>query len=153
VVKRSPIVPPWHLSAYAVGRLVHDLALVEAEGGRAERKRVRASARAALAVTKSVAVQRAETYRLIARMHSALGDARRAQTWWRKAVAEAERLGARPELARTYLDIGTSLARHRLAQLDDIRAADYIERAHALFDTLGLAWGMAETEARACRAA
>jgi class 3 adenylate cyclase/tetratricopeptide (TPR) repeat protein len=154
VVKRSPIVPPWHLSAYAVGRFVHDLARLDASGAEASQgHQARASARAALAVTGKVAVQRTEVYRLTARMHSLLGDARRTQTWWRKAISEGEQLGARPELARTYLDVGTRMAQHKLTQFEGATAEEYVERARALFDTLGLVWEMAETEARARRAA
>lgn len=105
VVQAAPIIPPWHLSAYAVGRLRHDLAALETAGaGSASARAARQSARAARRVAARVAVQRAEISRLVARLHRLLGDDRRAVQWLRAAIDAGERLGALPELARAHAD-------------------------------------------------
>lgn len=107
VVQAAPIIPPWHLSAYAVGRLRHDLAALEIAAGAARDAAAgaaRQSARAARRVAARVAVQRTEITRLVARLHWLLGDERRAAHWLRAAIATGERLRALPELARAHAD-------------------------------------------------
>ena len=138
VVEASPIVPPWHMSAYAVGRLRHDLAAL-ALAGDAERaaaaSAARRSARAARRVAARVAVQRAEITRLVARLHWLLGDVHRAARWLGDAIAVAEHLGAIPQLARAHDD-----AASWELDLADGRDRDaHAARAAELFAACGLA--------------
>jgi len=161
IVKRSSIIPPWHLSAYAVSRLLYDVAALasgrpaqQRSAGRALARRARRSAAFARRVAARVAVQRGEVYRLTARMHWLLGNAKRARRWWLRSIAECEQLGAKPELARTYADIGLSLmAESRERDLAGVDAREYVARAQRLFVDLGLAWDMTQVEAQSRRAA
>lgn len=77
----------------------------------------------------------------------------RAARWWRKSLEEGTRLGARPELARTHLEVGrrlTSLGRD--AQLAGYDANGHLGAAEGIFAELGLAWD-AERSAEARRSA
>jgi len=137
VVDRAAIIPPWHLSAYAVGRLHHALAVLEtAPAG--ERSAHAAAARRAVTAAQRVAarcaVQRGETHRLVARFHWLRGDAHRAARWLRSAIETCVRLGARPELARAHLDASV----WGLALGDGLDPAAHRARAEALFAAIGL---------------
>ncbi|MGH7786006.1 MAG: ATP-binding protein [Candidatus Binatia bacterium] len=152
IVQAAPIIPPWHLSAYAVGRLHHDLAALGA-AGEAERQSARQaaqhSARAAGRIAQRVAVQRGEIYRLTAHLHWLLGDPQRAARSLSAAIAECERLGARPELARAHVDASTWGV-----DLGDGRSlAAHLARARELFDACGLASDRTAVSTTARRAA
>ena len=147
IVKRSPVIPTWHRSSYLVARLLFDLTALEeaAERGDREqwrtlRRQARRAARQAVRIVAKVAKERTETYRLVGRLSWVLGNRRRALAWWAKSIAEGERLRARPELARTYLEVGQRLAgRGRLAGLD---GAECLRKALRLLSEMGLAWDL-----------
>jgi hypothetical protein len=144
---RSGQISPWHRSSYLVSRLLFDVTALEDAGRdgdrtavRPLRRRAKRSARAALGHAAMVAKERTETYRLAGQAAWLAGDQRRALTWWERSMAEGERLGARPELARTCLEIGRRLpAGHELNGLD---ASAYLRRAEQLFSELGLDWDL-----------
>ena len=130
-----------------MARLLFDLTALEeaAERGDREqwrtlRRQARRAARQAVRIVAKVAKERTETYRLVGRLSWVLGNRRRALAWWAKSIAEGERLRARPELARTYLEVGQRLAgRGRLAGLD---GAECLRKALRLLSEMGLAWDL-----------
>jgi hypothetical protein len=147
VIAQGQILPPWHLSAYTTARLRHTLTALEhalpgrngSIGGlRAEAKK---SARQALRVANGVAGARVETWRLIGRLDWLLGRPKKACAWWRQAIAEAERLDARPELARACAEMAL---RAQAAQATNVDVDAHLERARSLFSEAGLAWDMAQ---------
>ncbi len=110
----------YHLSTYYVSRLLHDVTKLErALDGRSRSaswtlaRQARKRGRRAVRIAGSVALQRPEAFRLAGRVQWLLGAPERALRWWAKSLAEAERLGARPALARTYMEIGERLAGSR----------------------------------------
>ncbi len=135
VIDVAPVVPPWHLSAYQVARLWRDL---EELGGSPQdaalAKRARDGARSALRVARGVAVQRGEIFRLRARLAHLRGDGDGAVRWARDTIAECEKLGALPELARMHAD----LADWGLDLGDGRDGAAHRARADELFALLGL---------------
>jgi hypothetical protein len=155
VVAASSVVPPWHLAAYAVARLRHDVAgLDRARNGTTPRtleRQARASRRAALGLAGKVATQRTETYRLAGELSWVLGQPEQAFKWWTKSLAEGERLAALPERARTWAALGRRLseanARRRLYEGKD--AAAYLALAREAFTSLGLEWDLARLDAHA----
>ena len=68
---------------------------------------------------------------------------------WMRSIDEAESLDAKPELARTYLEVGQRMSSvgGDGAAMNDLSAAVCLERAHALFTELGLDWDRAQLEA------
>ena len=100
---------PYHLSFYRTARYRFELAALNGEGTRARRpslQRVRRSRRAALATAAKMAGSRPEVFRLVGREAWLRGRKGKAEGWWRRSLVEAERLGARPEQARTLHEIG-----------------------------------------------
>ncbi len=146
VVARSSPVPPFHASSYHRSRLLLDLAHLEHDGTeRATRRvwarRARKSVRAALRSATKVAWRRTEVLRLAARHHWLLGHRAHAHRFFDRSADIGERLGARPETARTYAEAGRFLCER--AQPDErfrgLDGAACMARARAIFEQLGLA--------------
>jgi tetratricopeptide (TPR) repeat protein len=150
ILRRAGLVPPWHLSAYTVAQLRWDLAALEAaaSNGASSLRQLRAQAkkdaRRALRIAKVVAGVRVETYRLVGRLHWLRRRPQRAFAWWARALHEAERLDAVPELARTCLEIGL---RARAAGSTGVDAGAQVTRARGLLGEIGLAWDLAQLDA------
>jgi hypothetical protein len=55
----------------------------------------------------------------------------KALKWWEKSIKEGERLGARPDLSRTYMEVGKRLLepQSKFKELNGIRAAEYLDKA------------------------
>ena len=119
------------------------------------KKAAKSSSQKALGIAAKLARERTEAYKLTGRMHWLLGQQDQALKWWTKSIAEGERLGARPELARTYLEVAQRLAesgsKHRA--LNDTDAEAYLTKARTLFSDLGLEWDLEKVELIQRRAA
>jgi tetratricopeptide (TPR) repeat protein len=149
-IRRAQVVPPWHLCAYAVARLLHAASALEASSANAHgrpdgalARAARRSRRYALGVAGKVRTQRTEIFRLSARVSWLLGRTRRAEKWWRAAVAEGVRVGARPELGRTYADIAGGLTAGG-GTFEGCGAAHYRDAARAIFESTGLSADLAQ---------
>jgi hypothetical protein len=147
---RSAIISPWHQSTYLLGRLLFDAtALEECQAGdrrglAAAGKAARRSARAATRMVKKIAKERVETYQLAGRVEWLLGKPKAACVWWTRSIAAGEAMGARPELARTYLEVGRRLSQpgSHVRALGGVEAAEYLARAQRIFAELGLDWDL-----------
>jgi tetratricopeptide (TPR) repeat protein len=139
IVRRSREVPPWHLSSYAAARLRIALTALETAGPQAPaalRRQARQGVRYAVGVARKAAIQRTEIYQLCGSIYWRLGQARPAQTWWRRSLATGMRMGAQPELARTYAALSRCLTDG--TRLDGLDAEACRERALEGFAALGL---------------
>jgi hypothetical protein len=69
---------------------------------------------------------------------------RKALKYWTKSITEGEHMGARPELARTYFEVGKRLSDKKSTQkeLKGIKAEEYLEKAKAMFEDLDLKWDL-----------
>jgi tetratricopeptide (TPR) repeat protein len=104
-----------------------------------QRKAIR-SAKQLLAVTRKVARHRTDSYRLMGAYYWMINKQGKALRWWHRAVQEGERLGARPQVARTYLEVGKRLLEpeSKYRDLDGLGAKEYLKKARALFEEMGL---------------
>jgi tetratricopeptide (TPR) repeat protein len=77
-----------------------------------------------------------------------IGKQRKAMRWWRKAIAEGQRLNNRPELSRTYFDVGKRLIEptSKYKELDGIKAEEYLDKARTMFEDMDLQWDLDELE-------
>jgi hypothetical protein len=91
---------------------------------------------------------RTETYHLVGTYHWLTGAGRKAVRWWERSLAEGERLGARPELARTHAEIArrASGAAGKLRKVGGKSAAEHLEAARSLFAELSLDRELAQLE-------
>jgi len=148
IVARSDV-PPWHTSVYAVARLHRDVAAVAASGSSTDRAhslaRARKSRRDALRITRTVASQRTEALRLAGTLSWLTGRRRQARRAWTESMRFGEAIGARPELARTWLEVARRL--QPAQELAGVAAAEYLRRARATFAELELGWDLAQLDA------
>jgi tetratricopeptide (TPR) repeat protein len=143
----SPV--PFQLSNFCRSQLEYDLyRLSQAirDGNKSEsskyRKQAGKSGKMLLKVAKKAAQHRTESYKLRGVYYWLNNNQGKALTWWRKAIEEGERLGARLELSMAYFEVGKRLAgaESRYKMLDGIKAEAYLERANVLFADMGLRW-------------
>ena len=68
--------------------------------------------------------------------------------FWQKAVSESARVGARPDLARTYMEIGKRFLeeKSRYKELNGISATEYLDKARAMFQEMDLQWDLDELD-------
>jgi hypothetical protein len=155
VVRASGRVPAFHLVQYWQARLRCELGDLEAgvarSDARARRRRARPvlrTARRATQVARGAAWHRPEIHRLRGTVHWVAGDARAALRWWERSAREAERLGMRPELGRTLLEVARRTRDEPTAPPEFLgrRLASCEERAAAIFDELDLRWDRAQLD-------
>jgi hypothetical protein len=104
------------------------------------RKNAYHSGKALLKNSKKHAVSRTKDFKLIGLYYWLIGKKRKALAWWEKSIKTGEHLGARPELARTYMEVGKRLLekKSKLRQLNDIDGQQYLEKARVLFKEMEL---------------
>jgi hypothetical protein len=106
---------PYHISPFLLSGLLLQTARIEqflTNGERPPRALVRdarASRDRALRLARKIGRDRPEAWRLAGRLDWLLSHRRRAIANWRTAIREAQRLGARPELARIYDEVAERL--------------------------------------------
>ena len=91
---------------------------------------------------------RPETFLLVGRYYWLLSKQNKSFKWWKRALQEAERLGARPDLARTYMEIGKRLLeeKSKYKELNGISAEEYLEKARTMFQEMDLQWDLDELD-------
>jgi tetratricopeptide (TPR) repeat protein len=137
IIRELRVVPAYYLSAFLTNRLTLDVdALEQQRGGHGRGSRARRDARRALRIAAWVPLDRTEIQRLVGRLHWTLGRRERALVWWGRSVATGEQLGARPELARTCLEIARRLGPGQ--HVGGLPAGAWLDRARTLFTDLGL---------------
>ncbi|HOO44617.1 MAG TPA: adenylate/guanylate cyclase domain-containing protein [Deltaproteobacteria bacterium] len=89
-----------------------------------------------------------ESLKLMGVYYWIIGRQRKAMQWWRKAIAEGQRLNDRLELSRTYFEVGKRLleSKSKYKELDGIKAWDYLNKAKDMFEEMGLQWDLDELE-------
>jgi tetratricopeptide (TPR) repeat protein len=143
----SPV--PFQLSNFCRSQLAYDLfrlsqAMSDDDKSAASKYRKQAgkSGKMLLKVAKKAAQHRTEAYKLSGVYCWLNHNQRKALTWWRQAIEEGQRLGARLELSMVYHEVGNRLlgAESKYQMLDGIKAQEYLERASAMFADMGLRW-------------
>ncbi|MCJ7713535.1 hypothetical protein MUO66_03645, partial [Candidatus Bathyarchaeota archaeon] len=95
-------------------------------------------------ITKKAVYNNVELFRYMGTYHWIVNKQRKALKYWTKSITEGERMGARPELARTYFEVGKRLLDKKSTQkeLNGIKAEEYLEKAKAMFEDLDLKWDL-----------
>ena len=145
LVDRIPNATPFHSGWYRTSRLFHTVRALDeaiADGDRvrigALRARVGADVGRAMRTAAALAMIRTEVYRHAGSIHWLLGAPRRAAQWWERSLTEGTRLGARPELARSHLEIARRLAAAPSSTIAGADAAAHRATAERLLRELRL---------------
>jgi len=146
-VSREKRISPLMISSYLTSQLLLNLHRLERannggdkSGMKQFRKRALHFGRASLRNSRKFAAEQTTTLRLMGVYFWLLGRQKKAITWWEKSIKNGEELHARPELARTYMEVGKRMleVRSRIDQLNGIGADEYLEKARYLFMELGI---------------
>jgi class 3 adenylate cyclase/tetratricopeptide (TPR) repeat protein len=97
---------------------------------------------------QKAALYRTESYRFMGVYHWLIGNEKTALKYWLTAVGEGERLGARPQLSRTYAEIARRLyeVKAETKRPSSIQMEECIEKARAMFVDLALHQDFEELE-------
>ncbi len=148
VIRRELQPVPWQLAAFLRGRAEHGIyrlqeTLADGDGDRLKTKRhARHCCQAMVRQARKCAQYRTDAYRLMGLYFWLAKYPRRARRWWRKAIREGERLGARIQLARTHFEFGCRLLKDGAPGSTPFRleAENYLDKAGQIFKELNLEW-------------
>jgi hypothetical protein len=152
-VARKKLIAPFYTGNLAISRSLFDISLMEASlnggdgRGTGELKSIsRRSARTAVRNAANYAANKTEAQRLMGIHFCLCGRRGVALKWFGKSIGTGERTGARPELARTYMEVGKRLSEknsgHR--ELNGMKPGEFLMRAETLFIEMGLEWDLEE---------
>ena len=153
--RKQTIVNPSFATGYLVSRFFLDLRLLEEsifKNNRADIKRygqhTSKSIKKSWQNAKKYAIWRFDTLNMTARYYWLIGKKRKAVKLWKKTVVEGESLGQRPDLARTYMEIGKRFLeeKSKYKELNGISAKEYLEKARAMFQEMDLQWDLDELD-------
>ena len=100
-------------------------------------KQARGSTRQAVDLAKGMAPIRVEAWRLAGEFEWLQGRPRQAIRWWERALDEADRLGARPETARTHLTIAERFGLDSSETASGSNAVTHLDKADSIFSEIG----------------
>jgi len=138
---------PYFISNFLIAQFLYDLCSLEAAAQflqrpafTACRKRAAQSGRAALKNAMKYSADKTEVFRWMGVFCWLCGKHKKAQDWWEKSIRIGKELRARPELGRTYLEVGKRLSENgsRVKDLNGLTAGGCFLKARSLFEELGL---------------
>jgi len=150
VLKQGRVIPHF-ISSYLLGQFLFHLHILEQAISSNEKSNILAyqkkaykSGKKALKNSNKYAPDRTEIFRLVGLYYWLTSSQNKAVRWWKNSIEEGERLGARVELARTYMEIGKRLLeeKSRFHELSGIKAEEYLEKARTLFEEMDLQWDL-----------
>ncbi len=102
--------------------------------------------RKAVRNSRKAASDRTEALRLMGTTCWLINKPQKALNWWKKSIMEGERLEARLELSRTYMEVGRRLLelKGKDKTLNNISAQEYLAKARIMFKEMGLQYDLDE---------
>jgi class 3 adenylate cyclase/tetratricopeptide (TPR) repeat protein len=153
--RKQGVVPPMFRAEYLLSRFVLDISLLEESifsKNRSNiskyRKQASKSGKRLLQNSRKFAGHRSEAFCLAGRYYWLIGDQKRGVKSWKRAIEEGERMHARPDLARTYMEIGKRFLeeKSRYKEMNGIKAEEYLEKARTMFQEMNLQWDLDELD-------
>ena len=112
------------------------------------RRQAYQAGKAAVRNSRKYAPYRTKIFRLMGLYYWLIGKQGKALKWWNRTIQEGERLGAGPDLSRTYFEVGKRLlepdSKHK--ELNGIKAGEYLDKAEKLFREMDLQWDLEQLE-------
>ena len=155
LLARLGTVLPFFLTPFLLAKLQSCLQILKVSvrgGSRSDvlqsRKTAYRTARQAVHLSRKYAPYRTWILRLMGDYYWLIGKQRKALKWFDKSIKEGERLGARPDLSRTYMEVGKRLLEphSKYSELNGLDAKAYLEKAEALFREMDLEWDLEQLD-------
>jgi len=145
---------PIFLTNYLTGRFMFALHGLEkaVKTGDASYSKYTQEARAwgkkSLKVSENFKSDHVEVLRHMGTFHWLTGKRHAALKWWRLSVETGEAFNMKPELSRTYFEIGKRLSERNspYQELKGISAAEYLNKAKTMFEEMDLQWDLEQLE-------
>jgi class 3 adenylate cyclase/tetratricopeptide (TPR) repeat protein len=158
-MRREIPLAPIFLSNYLIGKFI--LALHELENAvktvdasyNQYAREARSCGKKSLKVSKDFKSDRVEAMRHMGTFHWLTGKKRDALKWWRSSIETGEAFKMKPELSRTYFEIGKRLSEPNspYRELNGISTAKYLNKAKIMFEEMDLQWDLQQLENAAVR--
>jgi len=154
VLKQGRVVPHF-ISSYLLSQFLFYLHLLEQalhsnhkSNILKYRKKAYQCGKKALKNSNKYAPDRTEVLRLVGLHYWLTGNQNKAVKWGKTGIDEGERLGARVELARTYMEIGTRILeeKSKYKELNGMSAREYLEKARTMFQEMDLQWDLEQLD-------
>jgi len=106
------------------------------------------SGKASLKVLKRYKPYRPKVYRLMGEYFWLTGRQKKALKWWDKSIKFGESMSAKPDLSRTYFEVGKRLLEpnSKYKKLNGITAEEYLKKARTMFEEMDLQWDLDELD-------
>jgi class 3 adenylate cyclase/tetratricopeptide (TPR) repeat protein len=145
---------PIFLSNYLIGRFMFALHKLEkaVEGGDASygkyAQEARSCGKKSMKVSKNFKSDRVEAMRHMGTFCWLTGRKRDALKWWHLSIETGEAFNMKPELSRTYFEIGKRLSApdSPYKELNAISATEYLNKAKTMFEEMDLQWDLEQLE-------
>jgi class 3 adenylate cyclase/tetratricopeptide (TPR) repeat protein len=134
-IKKEGMVFAHFKTRYAIARFNLEILRLETDCARKQVRKAARAARTALACSRKWIGDRTEALRLMGTFNWLKGKKQKALHSWHESIQVGERIGAKLELARTWMEIGKRLLENESGSqsLDGISAEEYLSRAGAFF--------------------
>ena len=143
---------PFFYSDYLMGILIYYLARLESSIAANDKEDIsrhrnvtlKSGKIAAKHSKRKVASDRTEAYKLMGRYYWLIKKQGKALKWWDASIKEAECIGAKLELSKTYFEVGKRIIEEKseYKELNGIKAKEYLEMAKTLFEEMDLQWDL-----------
>lgn len=145
-MKLPRLVPLFKMDLY-LSRFIFDLYYLTQElksqnfiKSRKSKQNVLASGLKCVRLSKRIAQDRTEIFRLMGTYYWIINSQKKALIWWMKSIKEGERLNAKLELSRTLIEIGERLSEKdsMFNKLNHLKPHEYLQKGKRIFKTLTL---------------
>jgi len=145
---------PNHVTDYLTGRFMFALNRLEnavktgdASYGKCVRE-ARLWGKESLKMCKKHNRDRVEAKRYMGTFHWLTDKKRDALIWWSRSIERGEAFKMKPEISRTYFEIGKRLSEPNspYKELNGITAAEYLTKARTMFEEMDLQWDLEQLE-------
>jgi tetratricopeptide (TPR) repeat protein len=159
-IDQHDFLPPAYLMPYCIAQFLMDIYLLrdaivsnESHNISKLKKKAHHTGKRLLSIYKKYPIDCVKDLQLMGEYYWLIGKQKNALKWWDRAIKKGEELGARPDLSRTYFEIGKSLleTNSKTKELNGIPANEYLEKARTLFEEMDLQWDLDELERILCK--
>ena len=155
ISKKQVVIPPMAKEPFLWSRFSFDISLLEESILSNKKsnfskysKQASKSCKKLLLNSNKFQVRRTGTLNMVVRYYWLISKQNKAVSFWEKAIEEGERLEQRPDLARTYMEIGKRFLeeKSKFKELNGISAKEYLEKARGMFQEMDLQWDLDELD-------
>jgi len=154
-IRSNAYLIPYYLSDYISVRSLYFVSRLEEAVESGDESRIRQFDRESrkwgsrsIKASRKFKRDRVEVLRLMGTRSWLMGKRKKALKWWADSVETGERLKFRPDLSRTYFEIGRRLSEPNspYRELNGISSSDYLNKAKTMFEEMGLQWDLEQLE-------